>query len=205
MSKKKYQEWSLEELLRKKAEICDELFQRQTPADNLPWVIEIVDDTVPFVLRRGESRCQKRVSVCFEVVSGAFESWMHSDEPKRVRPDDDSLRAAGMLCHWLSGVDNQELRDAREGRSSGNTLAHVLTSKGQGSDVPFEYDEYEIFIETEDMGTVRIGVEGETTKSGTLRQTALLKALRKHLHMGEPPSDELLRMNGDQAAAWALL
>jgi hypothetical protein len=204
MSNKKYQEWSLEKLLQKKSEICDELFRRQIPADDLPWVIELVDDISPFVVRRGESRNRNCASVCFEVMSDKPYDPRSKYEPEATQPDEDSLRAAVMMCHWLSGVDNQELRDAREGRSSGNTLAHVLTSKGQGSDIPFAYSDYDIFIETDDLHTVRIFVESPQ-EAGSLRHTALLKSLRRQLHMGEPPSDALLRMNVNQATAWALL
>lgn len=174
------------ELIELQDKIRDELYERRSPVHALPWYVEIWDDWVPVVLRRGGSR------VKFEVLYAGV------NEDDGVDPH--SRDAAILLCHWLSGVDHEQFRAARAGNNQGS-FAWLLTH-GMNLETDISFRDGFIEIQTQDRGVLTILVtsngryiEEPIVKTvigeSTVRQVIFADCLSRN----EPPSTK--ELNGD--------
>ena len=182
----KYRKWSVEKLMAVKTAIDNELYFRDCKECELPWCVEIVDDSIAYVVRRGESfRIPvNSAKICFAVTS---QEWWSGRLYNEHYVDEDSMHAATLLCYWLSGVDNEELRNARND-PDGRSFAHILTND---SDTTFDIlDDYNIKVWCKLCSYVNIGVEYKGKGSGN---NILLDRMITHINEGVPPSDEELR------------
>jgi len=193
-----------DELIELQSKIRDELSNRRSSIHNLPWHVEIVDDWVPIVMRRGESYDSRepgrKVTLSFEVLYAS-----NNDSAAGVQQN--SLEAAILLCHWLSGVDNEQLREARKGSQQGS-FAWFLTHGVEESDIEFEYGP--IIIHTQDHGRLSIHATEHNSKSEKMIRTELGVGDKKAvviaacLLRNEPPSDAELKGNLAEDAMQAL-
>ncbi len=187
----KYKKWSLEKLLAERAGIQDELFYRKCPAKNLPWRVEIVDEVIPYVVRKGESFSPRTFGAKYKAAPLCFaisrSRWPHINDDK---PFPDSVHAAIQLCYWLSGVDSSELAEARKTTDYSEAFVWHLTHAVEDK---YATDDFDIVI-----GDVRVGCD---TINSRLTTNAA-EVLEPYFRRGIPPSDAALKLDQVEAMTY---